>query len=702
MKSRIAAAAVVGILVFISAFAVLCPVNTFKIYTTPDKTAIQSYSISEISSKNCEIDPDGTVKIISDDPQIFISFPETTVGCIELKSNNDFGINTVAQLYYGKNGDFSEKNSLRSPVLDSKSNVCFAVPHSNISSICIDIDVNYNLKGINIYDQSPNVSDYKIPVSPVRYIAVILVSISAAVIVLFLDKKENICKKAGRSIKSNYKQLLILFAGYAVIAIISSGIEFLLTKAIIGPDFFGGYFNHSRFFFISASISVVYTLFIYRNDLGQKPEKAIFWILMLTGTMMIISSPLSHNSWDIDSHFKWAMNASYVGKSYYGEATSSFVFDPANTLLRDNGSFDSLVNLNYGETFLSSVQNADTLISHRLSGIFIAVSRLFGATFFEQFLCGEFAILFIYAVLCYFAMKKLKSGKMILACIVLFPTNLLLATNYSYDTWITAFAMLGMAYFISELQQPDKPISTKDTIIMCACFGVACIPKLIYAPILLFPFFLRKRCFKKRDYRKYYLICLISLLALLLLLFLRSFTELSGHGDIRGGSVNPHQQLKFILTEPFNYAKILLNFLKDYLSIKFMQRYITFLAYYGLGSGAGVFITILFITAVTDKSKLDSFKRGAISETYAVLLYFGLAALIATALYISFTPVREQTIHGCQARYLTPLLFPLFAFIGNPGLLKLSGKRWYNICVVSPLLITLYYNIYTLIITRMV
>ena len=133
-----------------------------------------------------------------------------------------------------------------------------------------------------------------------------------------------------------------------------------------------------------------------------------------------------------------------------------------------------------------------------------------------------------------------------------------------------------------------------------------------------------------------------------------------------------------------------------------MQRYITFLAYYGLGSGAGVFITILFITAVTDKSKLDSFKRGAISETYAVLLYFGLAALIATALYISFTPVREQTIHGCQARYLTPLLFPLFAFIGNPGLLKLSGKRWYNICVVSPLLITLYYNIYTLIITRMV
>ena len=102
---------------------------------------------------------------------------------------------------------------------------------------------------------------------------------------------------------------------------------------------------------------------------------------------------------------------------------------------------------------------------------------------------------------------------------------------------------------------------------------------------------------------------------------------------------------------------------------------------------------MMIATAVTDKSELDRFKISALSEIYAVIVYFGLAALIATALYIAFTPIGFETINGCQARYITPLLFPLLALIGNPGILRLSGKQWYNTAVMIPLICVLYYNV---------
>ena len=45
-----------------------------------------------------------------------------------------------------------------------------------------------------------------------------------------------------------------------------------------------------------------------------------------------------------------------------------------------------------------------------------------------------------------------------------------------------------------------------------------------------------------------------------------------------------------------------------------------------------------------------------------------MCALIATALYIDYTPLGSTGIAGCQPRYITPLLAPL--------LLLVTGSRW--------------------------
>ena len=184
--------------------------------------------------------------------------------------------------------------------------------------------------------------------------------------------------------------------------------------------------------------------------------------------------------------------------------------------------------------FLSE-KESELSIAHLPAGIFIAVTRWFGGGFVAKYNLGRLAYLLIYSFVCYFAIKKIKSGKMILSIICLFPTNLFLATNYAYDWCVTAFTILGTAYFVSELQEPDKPITIKDTIIMGLAFAVGALPKLVYIILMGMTLFVRKNWTSKKDKQRYYLVLGIMFAVVFAMFLLRSTSSLSGSGDTRAG-----------------------------------------------------------------------------------------------------------------------------------------------------------------------
>ena len=51
-----------------------------------------------------------------------------------------------------------------------------------------------------------------------------------------------------------------------------------------------------------------------------------------------------------------------------------------------------------------------------------------------------------------------------------------------------------------------------------------------------------------------------------------------------------------------------------------------------------------------------------------------LIAVIASSMYISFTPVGHHTVNGCQPRYLIPLLFPAW-YINSFDRVNLKWNR---------------------------
>ena len=76
---------------------------------------------------------------------------------------------------------------------------------------------------------------------------------------------------------------------------------------------------------------------------------------------------------------------------------------------------------------------------------------------------GRFTGLTAYAIIGYFAIRRLKSGKMILAMALMMPSSVFLAVNYSYDPGVIAGILISCAYWIAQWQEREKKQTKQGT-----------------------------------------------------------------------------------------------------------------------------------------------------------------------------------------------------------------------------------------------
>lgn len=67
--------------------------------------------------------------------------------------------------------------------------------------------------------------------------------------------------------------------------------------------------------------------------------------------------------------------------------------------------------------------------------------------------------------------------------------------------------------------------------------------------------------------------------------------------------------------------------------------------------------------------------------------------MMATALYIAFTPVFSQEILGCHPRYIIPLVAPFALTVINPGKPLKVNKTVYSLAVLAVITACLIFNI---------
>ncbi len=644
-------------------------------------SAEATYGLDDIKSRvGCSVDLDGTYTILQTDPQLIFAIQDDTIESIRLTATSADRQEVAFEVYTAyEDGQFSQSRCYKGNILSHKQSAIIDIPKGEYSFLRVDIDKsNVKFESIEVFDEQPNSIPY-LPKFPVQnYIFTAIIPILISIVALLLNFRFKMSERlAAWALRNKIK--IVTAVIFAVVALLFA----ILIELLVGLFTADNSFNVYRWLIFTGAAEVVVVFALGYKSLSSKPENIFLPIVLILGGVMLFGSPIKHICWDLDSHYPWAVQASYPGTTYITAAYDSIDSAMPQSLVLSTSVYEQDIKyLSEAEEIFVSETDSKFTISHLPSGIFIAVARLFGAGFEAKYNTGRLAYLLVYAFACYFAIKKIKSGKMILATICMFPTNLFLATNYTYDWCVTAFTILGTAYFVGELQQPNKAISLKDTVIMSASFAIGALPKLPYIILMGMTLFMRKNWSSKRDKRRYYAI-LIGVFAVVFALFvLRSMSSLGGSGDTRGGAVNPSAQLGGILENPFGYVKMLAGFLSKYLSIGTMKEYISHFAYLGIGKYSIMFIVILAVTALSDTNGKKDFKIPVYMKALSIVLFVGMAAIIATALYISFTPVGAQTVNGCQPRYIIPLLAPLLLLVTGRRLNVVKNKAVYNGCIL--------------------
>lgn len=699
MVKRIFLSCIILIIIFICCVSLCVPSKSYSyVINSKQDSIVRELSTADVVEfNNCSVNSDGNVTITGSDAYITLSCaglsPFRSIALnIKSASSEDIGM----QVYFDKGSGFNENDSIVAIIQGNRDFCAFPCVLDRLEYIRIDIDDPYIFKSIEFHSTDATLVQNEIKVNISVYLISLAVALITVVICLALDIKLNIFGKFLSFIMKSRIAILKGCLSFALCGFIAVIIEYLIGNFIFGPSSNGAVFNIYRFFLIFGILFSIAYLILCRKIAASKFENVFLGISITLCTTMVLVCPFGHASWDIDTHHKWVMNASYLGEVYVTQAdtyvmSNNSAYWPSQIATENS---KNIVEMNQAYKIFLYKNSGETTIAHRISGLFMSVARFFGASFYYMVTFAKMGNVLIYCYVCYFAIKKLKSGKMIATVIALIPTSLFLASNFSYDYWVNCFVLLGMAYFVGEQQEKEKPISVKNTIVMCLAFVLASIPKLIYALLLPIPFFMRKKKIQKP--KVYYAICTLAIVVAIGMLVVKFLSQMSGGGDIRGGSdVSTVNQLRFLMAEPVHFARIIIRFLTEYLSVSGMVGYIANFAYLGMGTGASVWIILMFITALTDKNDYDIYAYNWISKCLVVVLYFGVAAAISLALYLEFTPVRLETVNGCQPRYIIPLLYPLLSIVGWGKFKNTIPKGIYSYSILIACCAVNFYNMAT-------
>jgi len=417
--------------------------------------------------------------------------------------------------------------------------------------------------------------------------------------------------------------------------------------------------------------------------LFHKDVEKLFLLLSLTiGSIFILAHPHYWYSWDNAIHYAYAFEESFVRYASPNQADIALVNKQPIPYGR-TPAFDGYPQLMSGDelatvrqyklgTHTLAVHSTDVnpllvRLAHMPAGIMLFIGRSLALAPLAIMRLGLLGNHLVYTVIVYFAIKRLNSGKHIMAIIAMFPTAFVLSTTFSYDYWLTALAMLGFAYYFNEVQNPDEKIKIKNIIILIGSFAIGMAPKAAYFLLMAVLYFIKRNKFKTTKGYCFYLFAVTCGIFIVLSSYLLPLlSDGIGTGDMRGGEeINAAIQIDFILNNPLAYTLILLNYFREYFNVFAVSNYVTQFAWLGFASFLHLTWLLLIFTMLTDRNEKDLITGKAGFKVILSFITFGTIVLFTTAMYIVFTPVGADTIQGVQSRYMIPVLFPILYALGS-------------------------------------
>ncbi len=655
-------------------------------------------------------------KTINNDPQIYMHVGNNAgfINTIKIsfKSLENYG---AFQLYYLAPGEkeLSEVNSRMGGLCEDEKSCLAIIPMTDIRALRFDISGTFVLDKIEL-SCVEDVSVYRELSIP----ALVLLIISLALIgVLFIFEKQlgylsfikAVFVKRYDFLKSAIKEgrraaFVIRILLYTAVAAFT--VTLLILTAI--SKYSAGV---AMIIMLLGTISAA--MFIADKAISRDLKPAVLFLVLfiiLGVTLSYIKPPSIGGGWDEAIHYRYATefkNAVLGGEYTLADVNCENNVHYYNRYGKDGQNyFNTLI---YEDGIKLAPNPLEITVYKGLAyfptAFVTVVAEALGADIIKTLFLSKTVNVFVYALVLYFGMRRLKSGGLIFAAAAMMPTAVFISTTINYDYWVTAFIGGAFMYFIALLQDRDRTVTVRDWVAILVMFFLGCGSKAVYCILILPFFFAPKDRFKDKKQMKYSRLAVCATLLIIALIMLLPFLADTSimtdeRGNVEGMATDAGEQVKYILTNPLKYTVILVEFVLEYLSLGNANLYSGAFLPYGYASSyiGTISILLIVITVILDRSEKDVFKGSRVLKLSSIAAFLGSVVLVATSLYISFTPVGYEAINGVQYRYILPALPMLLYAAGSGRLIKSFNKNILTVAVFSLLALTIAASSYELFI----
>lgn len=292
---------------------------------------------------------------------------------------------------------------------------------------------------------------------------------------------------------------------------------------------------------------------------------------------------------------------------------------------------------------------------------------------------------FIVFLICgYYTIKILPFGKILMMTYLLIPMLVHQAISLSADSITNTVALLFIAYTLYLYYKDD--ITRKNKILYAILAVLISLHKLVYFPIVLISliFTSTKKMDKKQKIKFMSTVIIVGLIIGMAWITISSRGAKENDSYAIQNNVNSGEQVKYVLTHPFSYIKVLINTI----DVNIENYYLWFMGFSMGWMDIGVrriLLDIYFILLIFSPflEKHDKELNGK-TKIIFLLVFLMTSVLILTALYVGHSGVGTDIVKGIQGRYFIPIvILLLLAMCGKERFIKVKYVE-----IIYPILIT--------------
>lgn len=309
--------------------------------------------------------------------------------------------------------------------------------------------------------------------------------------------------------------------------------------------------------------------------------------------------------------------------------------------------------------------------------------------------CGRIAAWLVVGCILFLSIKYIPFGKNILMAISLLPMNMHESISLAGDSFTFAVTSAFISYVFYQRERKKESIfGWKDYAVLYILLFYVASCKIVYVPLCILAVLIPAERFGDR--KKYIKVIIISVLEVILTSGIWMYISMNILNGSLGGK--SQEQIVYVLENPLRYVAAVVNTTITYAE-GFVKGMIGaslgwFSVSINFGIIAMIFINFVYI-CVQENNDCHDEKRGG---KCGILMFASMSVviLIYTSLYVQWTELGSNIIHGIQGRYFIPILLP-FILSMKYGKRTLGNSDYRKNDFMVSYLILLITNIFTLV-----